>query len=111
MGRAGPRTLAGCEQHMPSRWCGFFISCLVCLLSDPSVVLAFLSGVGMELEVCREGLSSQEVYHKPFKYLDAEVIFRAKFTNKNHQNPAPGIKFCLFFSLQPNTLLDTHLTA
>lgn len=107
-GRAGPRTLPGCAQHSPHAGVDPSLLVFLSLLSDLSNVLAFLSGVGMKAGSLQGQAQLPEEYHTPFKYLDAQVIFRANFTSKNHHSPAPGIKFCFFLSLRPNTIW-THI--
>lgn len=57
----------------------------------------------------REVPSSQEMYHKLLKRLDARVFLELN-SNKSNQNPVSRIHFASFFILQPNPVLSAHLT-
>ena len=80
-----------------------------CQPAESSAIHAVFS-VARELncEVCRRGCAwLTRGTTSPLKGLQAEVLFRTKFTNENNRSPAPGIKIRSDLILQPNTTLHT----
>ena len=97
-------------RHEASCWGMAFSSSSVCQPAESSAVHAVFS-VAREWnwEVCRRGCTRiTRGTTSPLKGLEAEVLFRTKFTNENNRSPAPGIKIRFDLILQPNITL--HIT-